>query len=167
MPSAISTERDGATRLSAPASTVVVDAPPGTASSVALPAGGVRLAWRISAATAVVVVAVMLVTLAIASVIARRAADEAVARGLEQTAERVRDKLIDRRASLRRAAQIFADNPSFAATIGAAAASGDTATLLDQAMVAAQSLDADFAQIINAQGIRLARSDDPQASQVD
>jgi len=125
------------------------------------------LAWRIFIGTAVVVAVVLVVTLAVASTVASNAADEAVRVGLEQTGQRVSDILTQQRDRLTRLAQLYAAQPSFASTVGGAIVANDSATLFDQASTAADEVGANWTQIIGADGIRLAKSDEPGAEHAD
>jgi eukaryotic-like serine/threonine-protein kinase len=131
------------------------------------PAPKFGLAWRIFLGIALVVVVVLVVTLAVASTVASNAADESIRVGLEQTGQRVSDILASQRDGMLRRSQLFAAQPSFRSTIGGAIAANDSATLLDQAITAADQIGASWTQIIGADGIRLAKSDDPAADRID
>lgn len=156
--------RSGQDAATAPTQLTPVPAP---APSRTAPAPKIGLAWRIFSGIASVVVVVLAATLIVASILASRAADESVRVGLEQTGQRVSDILAQQRDKLMRLAQLYAAGPSFASTIGGAIASNDSSTLLDQAATAADELGANWTQIIGADGVRLAKSDEPGAEHID
>lgn len=139
-------------------------APAGTRTA---PAPRFGLAWRIFLGIALVVVVVLGATLAVASAVASKAADESIRVGLEQTGQRVSDILAQQRDGMLRRAQLFAAQPSFVSTVSSAIAGNDSSTLLDQAVTATEQVGANWTQIIGADGIRLAKSDEPGAEHVD
>ena len=108
-----------------------------------------------------VVAAVSALTLAITARSAERAADVAVARGLSATRAHVRALFEGRERGLEASAQVFARNPNFRALFENPQT--ERATYLDQAGEAVEQIGASTVQIIDAHGIRLARSDDPAA----
>ena len=140
--------------------------PPAVPAPRTTPAPKFGLAWRIFLGTAAVVVIVLAVTLAVASIVASRNADRAIQTELEQTNERINDMLLQQRAAMLGTARLFAEQVGFRSAVDAAKASGDTASLYDQAVVADSALRASRAQIIDDQGTLLARSDDPAAEHV-
>jgi len=140
---------------------------PTPAPSRTAPAPTFGLAWRIFSGIAAVVIVVLAATLIVASTLASRAADDAARVGLEQTGQRVSDILAQQRDKLMRLAQLFAAEPAFASTVGGAIAANDSATLLDQASTAAEEVGANWTQIVEPDGVRLAKSDEPGADHVD
>ena len=135
---------------------------------------GLSLTVKIFLSTALVVVGIVLATLGLAAREASRAADASVDRVLGAAREAVNAQLQGALRGLTEAAQGFAGNVVFASLVeargrtdaGADATSG-LSTILDQAQEAQQSLGARWVQIIDGQGIRLAKSDDPGADTVD
>ena len=121
----------------------------------------ISLAWKIFLGGVVVVAAVSALTLAITARSAERAADVAVARGLSATRAHVRALFEGRERGLEASAQVFARNPNFRALFENPQT--ERATYLDQAGEAVEQIGASTVQIIDAHGIRLARSDDPAA----
>jgi len=123
------------------------------------------LAWRIFLGTAAVVLIVLVATLAVASTVASSNANAAVQAGLEQTNARVFDILLGQRTTLLKLAQLYADNPDFRSSVAAARTAKDTAgafaTAFDQSNVVDTALGATRVQLIDPEGVLLARSDDP------
>jgi eukaryotic-like serine/threonine-protein kinase len=128
---------------------------------VARRAPAISLAWKIFLGGGVVVAAVSALTLAITARSAERAADVAVARGLAGTRAHVRALFEGRERGLEASAQVFARNPNFRALFENPQT--ERATFLDQAGEAVEQIGASTVQIIDAHGVRLARSDDPAA----
>ncbi len=124
---------------------------------------GLSLTVKIFLSTAAVVVVTVGVTLAIAAQQASRAADESVNRVLGSAREAINAQLAGAAAGFAEAATAFADNPNFRARVE----SGIGSDVLDQAGVAASSLKAKWVQIIDADGMRIAKSDEPGADVVD
>lgn len=138
-----------------------------SASLRAAPVPKFGLAWRIFLGIALVVVVVLVVTLAVASAVASKSADDAIRVGLAQTGERVSDILAQQREAITQRAQLFAAQSTYKSTIGGAIASNDTSTLLDQSIVAAEQIGATWVQLVGADGVRLAKSDEPGAPHAD
>jgi HAMP domain-containing protein len=118
------------------------------------------LTWRIFLGAAGVVAAVLIGTLLLAGASVRQTAGRELDRSLGRTRQLVVTFLQGDRRSLSQSATVFAQNPNFRALLENPAP-GD---MLDQSLEAAHLLDATFVQITNADGVRLARSDEPQAS---
>ena len=118
------------------------------------------LTWRIFLGAAGVVAAVLIGTLLLAGASVRRTAGQELDRSLGRTRQLVVTFLQGDRRSLAQSATVFAQNPNFRALLENPAP-GD---MLDQSLEAAHLLGATFVQITNADGVRLARSDEPQAS---
>jgi HAMP domain-containing protein len=121
----------------------------------------ISLTWKIFLGGVVVVAAVSALTLAITAQSAERAADVAVARGLEATRAHVRALFEGRERGLEASAQVFARNPNFRALFENPQT--ERALFLDQAGEAAEQIGASTVQLTDARGVRLARSDDPAA----
>ncbi len=124
---------------------------------------GLSLTLKIFLSTAMVVVVIVGVTLAIAARQAQRAADESVDRVLVSAREAVDARLAGGARGFLDAAVAFADNATFAGIVEAKQGTN----VLDQANVAENSLSARWVQLTDAEGLRLAKSDDPGADQVD
>ena len=124
---------------------------------------GLSLTVKIFLSTAAVVVVTVGVTLAIAAQQASRAADESVNRVLGSAREAINAQLAGSAAGFVEAANTFAENPNFRARVE----SGIGGDVLDQAGVAANSLNAKWVQIIDADGLRIAKSDEPGADVID
>jgi serine/threonine-protein kinase len=120
---------------------------------------GLSLTLKIFLGTALVVVVIVGVTLAVAARSATTAADESVNRVLGSAREAVSTQLAARAESMRGAAEIFVTNPQFRALVE----SRRLSSVLDQANVAEASLDASWVQIVDAEGVRMAKSDEPGA----
>ncbi|MHB8839381.1 MAG: protein kinase domain-containing protein [Gemmatimonadaceae bacterium] len=117
------------------------------------------LTWRIFLSTAAIVTAVLAATLALTAVEAGRTADAAVDRALKATREQALQMLSSRASTLQGGAEVFVQNPNFRALVQ----KRDLSSMLDQSQEAAAQLGAQWAQITDAAGIRLAKSDDPGA----
>ena len=118
------------------------------------------LTWRIFLGAAGVVAVVLLATLLLAWFSVRRTAGTELDRSLARTRELVVTFLQGDRRSLSQSATVFVQNPNFRALLENPAP-GD---MLDQSLEAAHLLGATFVQITDASGVRLARSDEPQAA---
>jgi len=121
--------------------------------------GGVTLFGRLFLATAAVVAVVLAIVLGVLSVSAERAADAGLARGLAASRLHVTALLDGRERALTSAALVFAQNPSFRSLVLARR----PPDLLDQAEEAVQRTGATWVQIADADGVRLAKSDEPAA----
>lgn len=124
---------------------------------------GPSLTLKIFLGTALVVVAIVAVTLLIAARSAQTAADESVNRVLASARDAVNAQLGGRANSLAGQAEMFALNPQFRALVGERNLSG----VLDQAAVAADAMQATWVQITDGEGLRLAKSDEPGAADLD
>jgi serine/threonine-protein kinase len=120
------------------------------------------LTWKIFAANAAVILAVLAGVLIMFTLAARGTADAALARGLEQTRRHVATLLDQRERTLEGSALVFAQNPTFRALV----LEQSPADLLDQATEAVERTGADWVQITDDQGVRLAKSDEPTAPRV-
>lgn len=123
------------------------------------PRAGSTIVWRIFLTTAAVVVVVLGITIALVAAAAGRAADAAARRALDQTRQHVAALLHNRERSLTAGALVFAQSPSFRSLVLAKS----PADLFDQANEAAERIRATWTQITDAQGVRLAKSDEPTA----
>ncbi len=121
---------------------------------------GLSLTTRIFLSTAAVVAAVLGVTLYFTSREAGRTADTTVNRALVQATDQISTQLDARRRALQGSADIFAKDPKFQSLVQS---KSQLADLLDQAIEAQQRLFADWVQITDGAGVRLAKSDEPGA----
>jgi HAMP domain-containing protein/predicted Ser/Thr protein kinase len=124
---------------------------------------GPSLTLKIFLGTALVVVAIVAVTLIIAARSAQTAADESVNRVLASAREAVSAQLTGRAATLAGTAEAFVLNPQFRSRVEERALSD----VLDQAVVAADAMQAAWVQITDGDGLRLAKSDEPGAAEAD
>jgi serine/threonine-protein kinase len=124
---------------------------------------GLSLTFKIFLGTALVVVVILGVTLAVTSRSANRAADEAVDRVLVSGREAISVRLRSMGASLRNSISVFASNPRFRAPVE----SRNFDDVLDQAVVAQEEMGVAWVQVIDAIGMRMAKSDEPGAEQTD
>ena len=120
---------------------------------------GLSLSWKIFLGTAAVVATVLLLTLVLTSRSAQGAADEAVERGLSATRQQVSTLLAAREGRLLDGARVFVQNPSFFAVVQR----HSRADALDQAGEAVERLGADWVQVSDESGVRLSKSNDPDA----
>ena len=120
------------------------------------------LTWRVFVGAASVVATVLVGTLLLAWASVRRTASAELDRSLARTRQLVVTFLQGDRSSLSQSATVFVQNPNFRALLENPAP-GD---ILDQSLEATHLLGATFVQITDAAGIRLARSDEPQARPV-
>ncbi|MBI3569451.1 MAG: protein kinase [Gemmatimonadetes bacterium] len=123
------------------------------------PSRGLTLSTRIFAGTAAIVAAVLGVILLLTWRSANRTADQAVDRALRNTREIVGTKLSERGVALRRNAETFVIGSGFRSLVE----SKRTNDVLDQAQEAVDRTGADWVQITDAAGVRLAKSDEPGA----
>ena len=121
---------------------------------------GLSLTLKIFLGTALVVIVIVGVTLAVTARFATVAADAAVDRVLGSAREAVATQLSARAASLRDAAEIFVLNPQFRAIVE----SRKLTDILDQANEGETSTGASWIQIVDAEGVRMAKSDEPGAA---
>jgi serine/threonine-protein kinase len=122
---------------------------------------GVTLVWRIFLAAAAAVFVILAAVIGTLAVFARRSADEALAHALADARGHVTTILDGRIRALTSGAAVFAQDPKFKALLLDSARS--PADLLDRAGEAAQRIGATWVQITDADGIRLAKSDEPSA----
>ena len=124
-------------------------------------ARSLSLSVKIFLGTSAVVVLALGATLAITARSANRAADASVERVVGAAREALNAQIGGRSEALLKAAEVFAGNSSFRDIV----AQRDYGNALDQSIVAAEQTGADWAQITDEQGIRLAKSDDPTAAE--
>ena len=120
---------------------------------------GSALFWRLFAATASIVAVVLAPVLGVLSASASQATDAALARGLDASRRHVQALLDGRSLAVEGGALVFAESPAFRALVLARR----PPDLLDQAVEAAQRTGATWVQITDAEGVRLAKSDEPAA----
>ena len=120
----------------------------------------ISLTWKIFLGTALVVATVLGATLALTARKATQAADASVGQCTEAAREQAATYLSARSRALRGGADVFVQNPNFRALVQEKKL-GD---VLDQSQEAASQLEADWVQITDADGVRLAKSDDPRPS---
>jgi serine/threonine-protein kinase len=123
------------------------------------PHGGYALIRKLFLATAAVIALVIAGTLLLLTLLAQRTADAAVSRGLLQTRQLVTALLDGRERSLASGALVFAQAPTFRDLVLAKRPSD----MFDQANEAVLRTGASWVQIIDDQGVRLAKSDEPTA----
>jgi len=117
------------------------------------------IAWRMFLGTALVVAAVLGGSLLLTARAAQRAAAAAAERGIAAIRAQVSTQLDARARGLLDAARVFAQIPEFRSLI----ANGSPADAADQAREAAERLGAGWVQLTDARGVRLAKSDEPNA----
>ena len=117
------------------------------------------LTWKIFAGNALVVTAVLAITLALTDRSAAKYADAAIARSLSSTREQVNAVLSARDSALARSAEVFVKNGPFRSIVE----QKNRANAGDQANEAADVIGASMVQITDAEGVRLAKSGDPTA----
>ena len=122
------------------------------------------LSLKIFLGTAAVVSGVLLATLAVTSVSARRAAETASARGLAETNARIVDQLQARQAALAGKLTVIANGRDFMQVISRDTVGSDA---LDQAGQIVEMTGARWVQITDARGVRLAKSDEKAAERSD
>jgi HAMP domain-containing protein len=118
------------------------------------------LTLKVFAATAVVVVAVLGVTLVLTGLLARQNAEKALDQRLANTGEVAHAFIEAENAKLATAAAVGVQNTNLIAAIGRS----DPASLLDLANTFKEILGASYALITDAQGVIKARTDDPGAA---
>ncbi len=117
------------------------------------------LSVKIFLGTSAVVVIALVATLAIAAREANVAASASVDRVVASAREAVNAQLAGRAEALVKGAEVFAGNSKFRDVV----VQRDRGTSIDQAIVATEQTGADWAQIVDAVGVRLGKSDDSQA----
>ena len=120
---------------------------------------GSQLTWRVFIAVAAVVATVLGAALVLLGVAAARTADVTSARALDRTTRLVSVLLAGREQALTRGAQVFAQNPSSWPLL----IERRPEDMLDLAIEATQRTGASWVQIVDDQGVRLAKSDEPTA----
>lgn len=123
---------------------------------------GLTLSVKIFIGISVVVLVVLGTTLAITARSARIAAEASVARVGASAQEAIDAQLAGRSRGMLNGARTFTTNSIFRSMFDPAS-ENRAENMLDQAVVAADVMEADWAQITDAQGVRLAKSDDPEA----
>ena len=121
-----------------------------------------RLTWRLFGLVAAVVLAALALSLTILTLISTRTARAASDQALDRAAHLVTVLLNGREQSLARASAVFVQNPIFRSLVLADSADD----LRDQSGEAAERTGATWVQIVNANGERLAKSDDMSAPRV-
>jgi HAMP domain-containing protein len=118
------------------------------------------LSTKIFLSFAAVVTSVLAVTLYVTSTTSRANAERAIQAGLTVTNQRIEEQLQGRQKELQRGLTVFATNSVVVTTIF-----GDTsgADARDQASQAAEQAHAKWVQVIDADGVRMAKSDDAAA----
>ena len=124
-----------------------------------MPIRQLSLTWKIFLGIAAVVTAVLGATLAVTAVEASRTADASVDRALRAARSQASQVLASRAHALRGGAEVFVQNPNFRSLVQ----KRDLGSMLDQSQEAAAQLDARWVQITDADGVRMAKSDEPSA----
>ncbi|HEY8176167.1 MAG TPA: protein kinase [Gemmatimonadaceae bacterium] len=119
------------------------------------------LTAKIFLASAGIVVVTLGIALAFTQRSATQAAEKSIALRLGSTVERVRELVTSERAQLASRARVFAESPDYRSSFEKANEAGD---YFDQAQTAQEQLGARWIQLISREGVRLAKSDDPAAS---
>ena len=120
---------------------------------------GLSLTLKIFLGTSAVLALVLATTLAFTSRSASSAADASVQRVVSSARTGLLAQLDGRSEGLVRSAESVASNAGLRAIV----ADRDTATAIDQAMVAVDVTQSDWAQLVDRDGTRLAKSDEPDA----
>lgn len=123
----------------------------------------VGLSWRIFLASAGIVTLVLAATLVVTSRSAQRAAAKSIESRLVTAQERVLSLVSAERTELANRVRVFAESPEYSSNFESPSDSGD---FLDYAETAAEVLDAHWVQVINREGLRLAKSDEQTAERV-
>lgn len=120
----------------------------------------IRLSIKIFLGTAIVVAAVLGAALVFTARSANRTAQDAIQHALEGTREQVQSALGDRGRALLAGARVFSQGAGFRSIVEARR----TNDALDQAIEATDLVGADWVQITDRMGTRLAKSDEPGAA---
>ena len=120
---------------------------------------GLPLTWRVFLTVAAVVATVLVTALILLGVAASRTADVASARALDRTTRLITVLLEGREHGLMRGAQVFVQNPSSWPLL----IERRPEDVLDLAIEAVQRTGANWVQITDDRGVRLAKSDEPTA----
>ncbi len=123
---------------------------------------GLSLSVKIFVGISIVVVLVLGATLAITARSARVAAEASVARVGASAREALTAQLAGRSEGLLRGLRAFNENSQFRAMLVTPAEDFLT-SMVDQSVVAASTAEADWVQIVDRNGVRVAKSDDPDA----
>jgi hypothetical protein len=115
---------------------------------------------KIFLSSAGIVALVLATALLVTSGSAQRAARANIVRGLDATQQRVQELITSERAQLASRANVYAQNPDYRASFETPTDSGN---YLDFARTAAEELGAQWVQLVSADGVRLAKSDDAGA----
>lgn len=118
------------------------------------------LTTRVFATTSAIVGVVVASAMAIASVQLKRGDEDAMRRGLEQSADLVAQFLAGRERSLAGGARVFVQQPYFRTLVS----ERRREDLFDQSSEAASQLDAHWVMITDRDGVLLAKSDEPALS---
>ena len=118
------------------------------------------LSVKIFLGTAAVVTLLLIVTLAVGSRSARSSAEQTIGKGLRETNARIAEQLDGRQTALAGKLTVFSQNRDAVLTIARDTMGGDA---LDQAQVIVEQSGARWVQVIDSNGVRLARSDAPSA----
>jgi eukaryotic-like serine/threonine-protein kinase len=118
------------------------------------------LTTKIFLSSAGIVTLVLATALLVASRSAQRAARTNIERRLDETQERVKELVASDRAQLGSRSRGYAESPDFRSRFET---STDTGDFLDMAQTAAEETGARWVQLVDANGVGLARSDAPGA----
>ena len=136
--------------------------PPGRRGAAAARPRAGRLTWRLFGLVGAVILGAISLILVLLTIIASRTAAAAGDQALDRAAHLVTALLDGREQSLARASAVFVQNPIFRSLVLA----DNGADLHDQSAEGAERTGATWVQIVNAQGERLAKSDDNSAPRV-
>jgi HAMP domain-containing protein len=132
--------------------------------AVALPsAASSPLVRRIFLSTALIIAAIVAVTIAVTSYFAERTAQLTVARSLDAATRAVKGVIDGQSTQIETAVRLYAFNPNIRAAIQAAAKDTVSIDALDLAEGFADATGATWVELISAEAVRLARSDRPDA----
>jgi HAMP domain-containing protein/predicted Ser/Thr protein kinase/type II secretory pathway pseudopilin PulG len=123
----------------------------------------VSLTTKIFLGTAFVVAAVLGAMLAVTAQSAQKTAETTVNKALADAREQINTQLDERRSALAGQAEVFVQNPRFRSLVEGM----KFADMLDQSQEAATQIGANWVQITDESGIRLAKSNEPGADTVD
>ncbi len=121
------------------------------------------LTTKIFLGTAFVVTAVLGAMLAVTAQSARKTAEITVQKALADAREQINTQLDERRSALAGQAEVFVGNAGFRSGVE----SQKLADVLDQSQEAVTQIGANWVQITNDRGVRLAKSNEPGADTVD
>jgi serine/threonine-protein kinase len=115
------------------------------------------LTTRIFVSSAGIVALILVVTLLVLQRSAMRAAEASITRTLVGTSQRVQELVTAQREQLASRARVYVDNPAYRSSVENPHDDGD---YFDYAQIAAQQVGAQWVQLLDIAGVRLARSDD-------